>query len=81
MFDVYKDYKLDGNEESVNVLKQINLNEKSEFKGIEKGELVMIRGPSGGGKTTLLNIMGTIDNASSGRVEILGQTINHQSTD
>lgn len=41
----------------------------------------MIRGPSGGGKTTLLNIMGTIDNASSGRVEILGQTINHQSTD
>ena len=25
----------------------------------------MIRGPSGGGKTTLLNVIGTIDTASS----------------
>lgn len=26
----------------------------------------MIRGPSGGGKTTLLNLIGTIDNSTSG---------------
>lgn len=28
----------------------------------------MLRGPSGGGKTTLLNILGTIDKATSGTV-------------
>ncbi len=28
----------------------------------------MIRGPSGGGKTTLLNMLGTIDMASSGTI-------------
>lgn len=28
----------------------------------------MLRGPSGGGKTSLLNILGTIDRASAGRV-------------
>jgi ABC-type lipoprotein export system ATPase subunit len=28
----------------------------------------MLRGPSGGGKTTLLNILGTIDLPSAGRV-------------
>jgi ABC-type lipoprotein export system ATPase subunit len=28
----------------------------------------MLRGPSGGGKTTLLNILGTIDKATSGYV-------------
>lgn len=32
------------------------------------GEFVMLRGPSGGGKTSLLNILGTIDRASGGRV-------------
>ena len=33
-----------------------------------RGEFVILRGPSGGGKTTLLNILGTIDAASSGEV-------------
>lgn len=28
----------------------------------------MIRGPSGGGKTTLLNLLGTIDVSSSGEI-------------
>lgn len=41
----------------------------------------MLRGPSGGGKTSLLNILGTIDKASSGVVEILGQPINVDSSD
>ena len=33
---------------------------------IDKGELVVILGPSGAGKTTLLNILGGMDNATSG---------------
>ncbi len=56
----------------------------------------MLRGPSGGGKTTLLNILGTIDLASSGeigillifpyssavmRLEILGESVNEKSSD
>ena len=37
---------------------------------IEKGELVVIVGPSGAGKTTTLNILGGMDRASSGRVYV-----------
>lgn len=37
---------------------------------IEKGELVVILGPSGAGKTTVLNILGGMDMASSGSVII-----------
>ncbi len=37
---------------------------------IEKGELVCILGPSGAGKTTALNILGGMDNATSGNVII-----------
>ncbi len=35
---------------------------------VEKGELVVIVGPSGAGKTTALNILGGMDNVTSGRV-------------
>lgn len=41
----------------------------------------MIRGPSGGGKTTLLNILGTIDTASSGSVEMFGRVVGTASSD
>jgi putative ABC transport system ATP-binding protein len=37
-----------------------------------RGELVAIVGPSGSGKSTMLNIIGTLDRASSGEVEIDG---------
>jgi len=35
----------------------------------------MIRGPSGGGKTTFLNMIGTIDMPSSGKIKLLGNII------
>ena len=42
---------------------------------IQKGEFVVIVGPSGAGKTTVLNILGGMDTASSGRVVVDGQDI------
>lgn len=42
---------------------------------IEKGEFVVIVGPSGAGKTTVLNILGGMDTASSGTVTVDGQDI------
>ena len=42
---------------------------------IEKGELVVIVGPSGAGKTTSLNILGGMDTASSGEVVVDGKRI------
>lgn len=37
---------------------------------INKGEVISIVGPSGAGKTTLLHILGTLDRANSGTLEI-----------
>ncbi len=37
---------------------------------IEKGELTVVLGPSGAGKTTILNILGGMDTATSGRIII-----------
>ncbi len=42
---------------------------------IEKGELVVIVGPSGAGKTTTLNILGGMDKATSGKVIVDGKEI------
>ena len=42
---------------------------------IQKGEFVVIVGPSGAGKTTVLNILGGMDTATTGRITVDGEDI------
>jgi len=42
---------------------------------VDKGELVVIVGPSGAGKTTLLNILGGMDTLTTGKVFLDGREI------
>ena len=64
--NVVKEYKM--GEVSIKAL------DKTNFE-IEKGELVVIVGPSGAGKTTALNILGGMDSATSGNIIIDGKDI------
>ena len=65
VIDINKSYSAVG--ENLDVLKNVNLS-------MEKGEIVAINGPSGIGKTTLLNIIGTLDTADSGELIISGKS-------
>ncbi len=64
--NVNKQYKM--GEVTIDALSNTN------FK-IEKGELVVIVGPSGAGKTTALNILGGMDTATSGKVIVDGKDV------
>lgn len=44
---------------------------------VEKGELAVITGPSGAGKTTILNILGGMDTCDQGEVYLDGKMISH----
>lgn len=64
--DVVKQYQM--GEVTITALDKTNFS-------IEKGELVVIVGPSGAGKTTALNILGGMDTVTSGTVIIDGKDI------
>lgn len=64
--NVYKKYKT--GDITINALDNTNFE-------IEKGELVVIVGPSGAGKTTTLNILGGMDTCTSGKVKIANKDI------
>ena len=59
-------------ESTVHALSGISLN-------IQKGEFVAITGKSGCGKTTLLNIIGLLDNLTEGHYTLNGQDVRHLS--
>lgn len=61
-----KTYKSSG--ESLTILKNLDMK-------VSRGTKCVIVGKSGSGKSTLLNIIGGLDTASSGRVEIDGEVI------
>ncbi|MFH0892443.1 MAG: ABC transporter ATP-binding protein [Candidatus Falkowbacteria bacterium] len=65
--NVHKSYYL-ANGEEIPVLKGIDLE-------IKKGEFVAIMGESGGGKTTLLNIIGCLHPLSEGKYFLEGENI------
>ena len=65
--DVNKEYKM--GEITIKALNDTNFS-------IEKGELVVIVGPSGAGKTTTLNILGGMDSVTSGEVIVDGKQVN-----
>ena len=79
--NIRKIYKLPGVSEEVRALNGVTLDDSSEFYPIKKGEFVMIRGPSGGGKTTLLNILGTLDSDFEGELIIMNNKITNKCTD
>ncbi|MCI1975309.1 MAG: ATP-binding cassette domain-containing protein [Limosilactobacillus sp.] len=66
--DIHKSYYLD--KQAFPVLKGIDLS-------FERGEFVSILGESGGGKSTLMNIIGGLDRNFEGKVIVDGKLIDH----
>ncbi|RNF10456.1 putative ABC transporter [Trypanosoma conorhini] len=48
---------------------------------VKRGEFVLLYGTSGGGKSTLLNVLGTIDLPTKGNLYLFGQRITAQTPD
>ncbi|MGA1025050.1 MAG: ATP-binding cassette domain-containing protein [Rhodobacteraceae bacterium] len=65
---------LDGNAGRVDILHQINLD-------VLSGETLGLVGPSGSGKSSLLMLMGGLERASSGQVQVLGQDLSPMNED
>ncbi len=59
---------------NIEALKDINLK-------IEKGEFIVISGPSGAGKTTLLNIIGGIDKPTTGKIVVFKHDLTIENED
>ncbi len=68
VINMYKSYP--GIGEKLQVFENINMT-------MDRGEIVAINGPSGIGKTTLLNIIGTLDTADKGDLIISGIQPHH----
>ena len=57
--------------ENIHILKNINL-------AFNKGDFISIQGKSGNGKTTLLNILGLLDEPTDGEIYIGGERIHYK---
>lgn len=68
--DVKKVYTM--GEVKINALNGVNL-------AMEEGEFVIVAGASGAGKSTVLNILGGMDRATSGRVVVDGNIVSEYS--
>ncbi len=64
--NIKKEYKM--GEVTINALNDTTFS-------VDKGQLVVIVGPSGAGKTTTLNILGGMDSATSGKVMVDGKEV------
>ena len=71
MKDVYKIYDMGGNK--IHAADGVTLS-------IDEGEFCVVVGPSGAGKTTVLNILGGMDTATSGTVILDGKDISRMTS-
>ncbi|MBV5326266.1 MAG: ABC transporter permease [Chlorobium sp.] len=72
LLDVHRTYQI--GETTVNALRGVSLT-------IDRGEFVAIMGASGSGKSSLLQILGLLDNPDKGEFKILGNNVNTLSED
>ncbi|KAJ8902299.1 hypothetical protein NDN08_006706 [Rhodosorus marinus] len=76
-----KIFQLPGSALRVKALEHINLNHANSTYPVRAGEFVIVRGPSGGGKTTLLNLLGLLDRPNGGELRVLGLDVHSETND